>query len=213
MFTKLMQLIVADFLLMIAAECYAQYNPILMIGTNRPNSHYEVLPQDVRSKCTRAIGPYKTDPFVVYAHIRKSSYEYYAEWGTNKNRKDDEYDQGATLLEIHGRECKSWELEGTLMAVPPRNGYHGSTSEARLPGDDSPTEDSPLVRHFVFRSAEEESLLREFIRDTIYRAIKTYGGDTPFRAVACKPQEELTDSGFIVVLQELKSYCSRAPGK
>jgi hypothetical protein len=207
-----MRLIVV-FLLMIGAKSYAQYNPILMIGSVSPKSRYEVLPQDVRNKCTRAIGPYKTDPFVVYAHIKNNSYEYYAEWGTNKNQKDDEYDQGATLLEIHGSECKAWDIDGTLMALPPRNGYHGSNSETRLPGPTSPTQDSPFVRNYVFRSVEEELLLREFVRDTINRAIKTYGGETPFRSVACKAEveKELTDAGYIIVRQELMAYCSKVP--
>jgi hypothetical protein len=206
-------MVVAGFLLMIAAESYAQYNPILMIGFVPPKFHYEILPQDIKNKCIRAIGPYKTDPFEVFAHIKNDNYEYYAEWGTNKNQKDDEYDQGATLLEIHGSECKAWDIDSTLMAIPPRNGYHGSNSETRLPGPTSPTENTPLVRNYVFRSAEEESLLRSFIKDAIQRAIKAYNSEKLFRIHACPPKlaAEFGDGGYPIVMQELKAYCAVPP--
>jgi hypothetical protein len=213
MLTKSMRLMVAGILLMIATESYAQYNPILMIGSVSPKSRYEVLPQEVRNKCKRVIERNATDPFTVFAHITSGNYEYYAEWGNSKRRGDDDED-GASILMIHGSECKESDLQRALMTVPPRNGYRGTTSDDRLPGDDSPTEAIPPAAHIpVFRSAKEESLLRAFVRDAIQRAIKAYNSETVFKAQACPPKlaAQFGDGGYTIVMQELKAYCSQVP--
>ncbi len=99
------------------------------------------------------------------------------------------------------------------MALPPKNGYHAPASKEALPWFDSPNECINGQCHLVFRSFNEEQLMRNFVKDAIQRAITAYGGDTAFRSQACKPKEdkELSDSGYTVVLQELKAYCSKAP--
>jgi hypothetical protein len=193
---------------MMAVGSHAQCNPIFLVCADSPNPHYDVLPRTVRNMCRRGLSNYK-DPFQVFAYLRIGDNEYYAEWGYITRRDLEEYDR-ASLLMIHGNVCKVWDIEDTLVAVPPQKGYSGTASEDGLPGPGSPTENTPLVRYTVFRSAKEENLFREFVRDAIQRAIKAYGGVTPFKAKACSPKVEtqLSDYGYPIVLQELKNYCT-----
>jgi len=214
MYRKAAWSVLCTFLMALAAEGYTQENPIFLIGVNPPNAHYDVLPKVIEDVCKRELGKYETDPFLVYAHIKVGNYEYFAEWGTNTRRDLDQYDQ-ATLLTIHGDKCKASDLDDTLLAVPPQKGYSGDSSGVRLPGPDSPLEGSPPNRSYVFRSSQEEVLLRDFVRDAIRHAVKAYGGDAPFRAAACtaKVEAQLSDSGYVIVLQELKAYCTMPPTK
>lgn len=55
--------------------------------------------------------------------------------------------------------------------------------------------------------------MRSFVKDAIQRAIAAYGDDALFRAQACtlKEEKELSDGRMVIVLQEFKAYCSKAP--
>ena len=209
MFSKVIRVILFVISLSIAATGYSQENPFFEELGGVTNTHYEVLPQAVKQLCKRELNGWK-NPFTVYAHIKSGEYEYYAVW--EDSITEDEYDR-ARALEIHGNVCRGSDLEQVLAAQPPRNGYHGETSVVKLPWDDSPTEDTALVRLTVFRSVKEESLFREFIRDAIQRGVKAYGGNEPFRSQVCKSKVEadISQAGYVIVLQELKAYCSKVP--
>ena len=188
MFSRTIQSSLFILLLVNATRSYTQYNPVFLIGTSPHEAHYEVLPPSIKETCKGRLGNDEIDPFTVYAHIKTSNYEYYVEWG-DVRRGHEEYDR-ASLLMIHENKCKNLDLETTLGMIPANGGYSAT-------------------------AAQEEQLVRPLIKDAIKRAITAYGGDAPFRALACKPEEEkvLSEAGFVIVRQELRAYCSSVPGK
>jgi hypothetical protein len=194
-------------MLLIAAAGYSQANPFFEEVGGVAHTHYGVLPLEVKQLCKKVLTGWK-DPFTVYAYVKSGEYEYYAVWGTGG---DEEYDRAAAL-EIRGNVCRRTDLEQVLDAQPPRNGYHGEPSVIGLPWDDSPFEGAPPNRITVFRSAKEETLFREFVRDAIQRAVKAYGGDKSFRSQVCKSkvEAEISQTGDLFVLQEVRAYCGEA---
>jgi hypothetical protein len=184
-------------------------NPVLRLATK---DKYERFSGAYKSLCAKELSGEHDS--TIYAHIRSGGAEYFAVMGYF-NSSTDEYNEGE-ILEIQGNKCQQLDLGWTLMSRPPRNGYSNGAYKETFPGNDSPRECSASVEcHPVFRSANEELLLGNFVKDAIQRAVASSGGDAPFRAQACKPEEEkaLLDTGFIVVLQEIKNYCSNIPGK
>ena len=195
-------------LLLTAANSGAQ-SPFLIDTVAVSSSHFELLPQAIKQVCMKALTLQK-GPLIVHAHVKGGGGEYYAVWDDSSN--NDEY-YGGSILEIRGGACKGYDLEKVLATHTPRSGYRGISHEVGFPGDDAPIEGKPPNQVWVFRSAEEENLFREFVRDAIRRDVKAHGGDIPYRLQACKPSVEtnLSQAGYVVVLQELKAYCSKAP--
>jgi hypothetical protein len=186
-------------------------NPVLMMSYDPSKVKYEAFPDASKVACAKELSGESSRR--IYARIKSGESEYLANmgfWHTNA----EEYNNGE-LIRIQGNKCKLFDIGGALMALPPKNGYHPAPSKIELPWFDSPNECTNGQCHLVFRSANEELLLRSFVKDAIQRAITAYGGDAPFRTQACKPKEEkeLSDDGYIIVLQELKAYCSTVPGK
>jgi hypothetical protein len=200
----------SSIMLLTAANSYPQ-SPFLVDTVAVSSSHFEVLPQAIKQVCKKVLTLQK-GPLIVYAHIKGAEYDYYAVWDESSNR--DEYYEGS-ILEIRGGLCKGYDLEPLLATHVPRNGYRGGSHEAGLPGDDAPIEGTPPNQVWVFKSAEEEDLFRQLVRDAIQRDAKAHGGDIPYRLQACKPSVEanLSQAGYVVVLQELKAYCSQTPQK
>jgi len=152
-------------------------------------------------------------PFSVFARVMSGNSEFFAVWG---NMKPSVEDNGyATLLSIRANKCRSSDLEIVLITVPPKNGYDGAASNIALPGPGSPLVGVPPDCKYVFRSAEEERLTRDFVKDAIARAIKAYGGDAPFKKAACTPDVDasLSQMGYIVVEKELEAYCAAPPAR
>ena len=210
MFSKAIRTAVIGSIVLTAVGSSAQANPFFEGAGATANTHYEVLPQAVKQLCKKELSGWK-DPFTVYAHVKSAEFEYYAVWGSGS---EDEYDR-ASALEIHGNVCRAADLEQVLGAQPPRNGYRGATSVAKLPWNDSPFEGTPPNRVTVFRSVEEEMLFRKFVRDAIQRDVKAHGGDKLYKQEACKEsvESELQGAGYVVVLEELKAYCSKTSGE
>jgi len=199
----------------VAPRSYAQGNPIFEIGSNPAIAHYDVLPTPIKNICTEALSSVgQTNPLSLYAYIRGGNSEYFAVWGNTPPGVED--NGFATLLSVHGNQCRASDLEIVLITVPPKDGYHGTTSsELELPGPDSPFVGVPPNRDYVFRSAREEHLTRDFIKDAIRRAVKAYGGNAQFRRAACKPQVEadLSQIAYIIPRYELKAYCAAPPAR
>jgi hypothetical protein len=184
-------------------------NPVLLLEYDISKVKYEQFPITYIEMCAKELSGEKYRR--IYARIRSGESEYLANMGVwNSNIED--YNEGDLIL-IKNNKCEMFGIGGALMALPPKNGYHKTTSKDTLPWFDSPNECVNGQCHLVFRSIQEEQLMRSFVRDAIQRAITAYGGDVHFRVQACKPEEEkeLSEAGFSIVLQELKAYCSKAP--
>ena len=189
------------------------WNPVLQLTTR---DKYERFSGAYKSLCAKEIsGLSEEHNSTIYAHIRSGGADYFAIMGDYSSNVE-EYNVGE-IVDIQGNKCQILDIEATLSTVPPKNRYRAAAFKETFPGPSSPEECVPEPRqcHYVFRSANEELLLRNFVKDAIQRAITSSGGDAPFRAQACKPEEEkaLLDDGFVLVLQEIKNYCSNVPGK
>ena len=184
------------------------WNPVLLIEYDPSKVKYEQFPLNSNAMCAKYLAD---ESNMIYAHIILGNSKYLANMGIWHSNVE-EYDSGELIL-VYGDKCQSFDLEWTLMALPPKDGYQATESKETFPGRDSPQECVQGQCHPVFRSANEELLLRNFVKDAIQRAIKAYGSDALFRAQACKPEEEkeLSDSGYVIVLQELRTYCSNVP--
>jgi hypothetical protein len=198
-----------------SAKSEANWNPVLAVDYDPSKVRYEKFPITTKALCAKEISGLSGEhDSTIYAHIRSGGAEYFAVMGYY-NSNVEEYNEGE-ILEIQGNKCQQLDLGWTLMSRPPKNGYSNGAYKETFPGVDSPRECSDSGEcHPVFRYANEELLLRSFVKDAIQRAVASSSGDAPFRSQACKPAEEkeLLGTGFIVVLQEIKNYCSNVPGK
>ena len=220
MIRGMVQLLCFNILLVNLLACYAQtkhsnrkktgWNPVLLMEYNPSTVKYDQFPLSLKPMCEKYLADENN---TIYAQIKLGGAEYIANMG-DWHSNVEEYDNGELILVGDGT-CQSSELEWTLMSLPPKNGYHVAESKETFPGRDSPRECVPGQCHPVFRSANEEVALRNFVRDSIQRSIKAYGGDVLFRQLGCKSEvnAELLDSGYIIVLQELKAFCLNKPQK
>ena len=188
------------------------WNPVLhlTIEYDPSKAKYENFPGVFKAMCAKTLAG--ESDIAVFARIRSGESEYFANMGVWNSKEVEDVNEG-DLIRIQGNKCMMFDIGGALMALPPTNGYKATTSRDTLPWFDSPNECVNGICHLVFRSSSEELLMRRFVKDAIQHAIKAYGSDALFRAQACKPEEEkeLSDSGYVIVLQELKTYCSKVP--
>jgi hypothetical protein len=164
------------------------WNPVLLMnfGIDASRVGYERLPTALGTICARALNGQRNN--MIFARVRSGETEYIASMGYFDSTIE-EYNSGE-ILEVRGNKCKTLDLEATLSIVP-ANGRYSATA------------------------AQEKQLVRPLIKDAIRRAAAAFGGDLPFRAQACKPEEEkvLSEAGFVIVRRELKAYCSEAAPK
>jgi hypothetical protein len=59
----------------------------------------------------------------------------------------------------------------------------------------------------------DEAIQRRIVKDAIRRDILAYGGEVPFRKVACTPHILENTSYYAIIGQELHTFCSTAPEK
>ena len=210
MVAKIGSVVTLVVLAQIVSNGHAQ-SPFLFDTVAVSIDNYEKLPQTARQMCKRELN-YQKEPFTVYARITSGESAYYAVMGANKNDQDDQY-YGGVLLEIHANLCRGLDLERVLGFRPPRGGYRGESTPNGVLGDGAHFEGVPPNRHYVFKSAAEESLLRDLIKDAIHRDAEAHGGDKNFRSQACKASVEaqLLQADYPIVLQELKTYCGSSP--
>jgi hypothetical protein len=185
------------------------FNPVLRMIFDPSKVKYEEFPVQFKLTCAKLLA-HETNK-MIYARVRLGDSEYLAERGNISDPEEEAMNIG-DIIWIRGNSCQPLGIDLTLSSLPPKNGYRAAASKDTFPNQDSPNECVPGQCHYVFRSAQEEELLHNFVRDAIQRAIKAYGGDSSFRAHACKPEEEkeLSEAGYVIVLQELRAYCSNA---
>lgn len=181
-------------------------SPFLIDSTPVSTTRFELLPEAVRRTCKKALG-LQNGPIRIYAYASGNGFQYYAIFADGM-KGDESYD--GSVLELHGSECDDMDLEGMLLTHIPKDGYPWAPPEVRLLGDSGPSEGTPPNRVPVLRSAGEEKLFREFIRDAIQRDVKAYGGEAPYKQQACRQSvfAGLSQVGYVIVLQELKAYCN-----
>ena len=106
----------------------------------------------------------------------------------------------------HGEDSK-WMLSGLV----PVGGYPTPSPPVGLPGlgapsvcDRGPTGDC----HYLLRSAAEEALLRDLVRDALERGIRAWGSAVAFRKAVCRP-EVVGDDLYPVLNQEVSRFCKQ----
>lgn len=186
-------------------------NPLWGFQYDVNKVRYDTLSSSLYTLCAKKLYP-GIPPIYILAHIEAGGYDFYAE----KNfLKPGISDNGfGAILQISGKECHVLDLDWTLSGAPPAKGYSNTESNKdTFPGVGA-------ERHCVFgecyyelRSAKEESILKQLVKDAIQRGIRAYGGGEIFRKKVCiaEVQSDLRDSRYVIVLHELESYCSAAP--
>ena len=97
-----------------------------------------------------------------------------------------------------------------LSGFTPAEGYTSQTETGELPGSDASSVCDAGANgqcHYMLRSAEEEAILRDLVRDGISRGMQAWGKER-FRKEACQePELEERNSFTPIVLKELAKFC------
>jgi len=188
-------------------------NPVLLMEYDPSKVRYGQFPASFEHACAKLFNQETNQ--MIYAEVQVGDSVYLAEMGHYSDAERENSFNIGDIIWVQGNKCQPLGIDLTLSALPPKSGYRAATANQTFPGPDSPHECVPGQCHYVLRSADEEHILRGFVKDAIQRAITAYGGDASFRAQACKPEEEeeLSEAGYIIVLQELRAYCSAPLGQ
>ena len=178
-----------------------QFDPVLV--------RYQATPRAVLSLCHLS----RDRVYWTFAHVRKGGAEYFVEMvipheGEDNEGRGDVFG-GAVVVSsgtCHGEDSK-WMLSGLV----PVGGYPTPSKPVSLPGlgapsvcDRGPTGDC----HYLLRSAAEEALLRDLVRDALDRGIQAWGSAAAFRKAVCRPKV-VGDDFYPVLNQEVSRFCKQ----
>jgi hypothetical protein len=167
--------------------------------------HYEAMPASIRHVCpTFERGTYWT-----FAHTQRESGDYFVVMGVTPGQDGDSL--GVAVV-VQGSKCYEEDSTRMFSGFPPTGGYGQVSVLGKLPGLDYPEvcDSGPLgACHYVLRSPEEESLLRELVRDAFARAARAWGDGDRFRNEVCKPSLLEANASTPVVQQELTRFCAK----
>ena len=186
-------------------------DPIFGLHYNR----YAVKYADTTNRNCRvcSISNSKKEIQGVFAHINSGGSDYDIVKETIP--QEDDYGYGDVLL-ITERKCVTTDTDSVFIGITPKNGYQETGDIERLPRPSDPDvadNSNPSNGRTVLRSAHEEAIIRGLVRDAFQRGFKAYGGEAPFRNKVCSREIIENSLGYPIVQQELKAFCSKAPGK
>jgi len=182
-------------------------DPIFDIGYNPGLVHYPVMPARIRQVCKNFNDPYNW----VFAHVKKYGADYYIVMSWNPNQDSDSL---GAAVRIAGNACEEDAASNMFTGFVPKGGYIAEKSvlPPRLPGVGAPwirnDGDTQGNYHYEFRSAAEEEVFRDLIRDGEAQGERVWGA-ARFKAEACQPENSKDDlDKFVpVYMEELRRYC------
>jgi len=166
--------------------------------------HYEPMPVSVRHICPS----YEKGTFWTYAHVKRGSVDYFVVMGIRPGQDGDSF--GAAVA-VEGTDCEQEDSLRMLSGFVPQGGYGQGQKEIALPGLDASEVCDQGECHYVFRSAAEEGLLRDLVRDALTRGAKAWGDAERFKSEVCKPSVQEANKRTPIVLEELKEFCGVHP--
>ena len=178
-------------------------DPMFGISYDSSRVHYEVMPAPLRQMCPG----YERGIFWVYAHIKRAFGDYYVVMGVTPGQNGDSL--GAALL-IKDGQCRVEDSTRMLSGFVPDRGYRPEANSGTLPGLGAPQlcNQGPFGDcHYVLRSADEEDVLRDLVRDALGRGARAWGEATQFKAAVCNPALREAASSMPIVQQELTRFC------
>jgi hypothetical protein len=124
---------------------------------------------------------------------------------------DQSGDSLGAALEVSDSKCSDGDSLQMLSGFVPSGGYGAGQAPPGLPGEGAKRVcDRPLGPcHYVLRSAKEETILRDLVKDALVRATRAWGGAGVFKQVACKPSVQAGNSSTPVVQEELARFCGQ----
>ena len=167
--------------------------------------NYDAMPAPIRRICP----DFQEGTFWTYAHTQRGPTEYFVVMGVSPDQSGDSL---GAALQVRDSKCQGGDSLQMLSAFVPSGGYGAGRTPPGLPGEGAKRvcERIPFGPcHYVLRSAEEESILRELVKDALIRAERAWGGSGLFKQQACKPSHLKEIPYMPIVQEELARFCSQ----
>ena len=180
-------------------------DPMFGLVYDAAKLHYDPMPASIRRICP----DFNQGTFWTYAHIQRGPTEYFVVMGVGPDQSGDSL---GGALEVTGSRCSDGDSLQMLSGFVPVGGYGAGRTPPGLPGGGAKRicERSPFGPcHYVLRSAEEEMILRDLVKDALVRATRAWGSAGVFRQQACKPSHLEKIPYTPIVREELARFCSQ----
>jgi hypothetical protein len=176
-------------------------DPMFGLSYDYTKINYEQFPQSVGRLCR---GLVKGGTYWIFAHTQRKSGDYYVVMGVVPKQSGDSL---GIALWVRDSECDGEDSLWMQSGFPPAEGYTSIPYSGELPGLDARKDCNRGDCRYVFRSAEEEAILRDLVRDGISRGVQALGRER-FRKEACQTSElKETNSSTPIVQKELTEFC------
>jgi hypothetical protein len=176
-------------------------DPMFGLSYDYTKIHYEQLSDSVGSVCRNLV---KGGRYWIFAHIKRDSGNYYVVMGVVPKQSGDSL---GIALWIRTSECDGEDSLWMQSGLTPAEGYASIPYSGELPGLNAQKACDRGECHYVFRSPEEEAILRDLVRDAISRGVQAWGKDRFKKEVCQSPGPNERNSSTPIVQKELAEFC------
>jgi hypothetical protein len=179
-------------------------DPVFGLSYDYTKVHYDPLPASIGSSCRDLV---KGGTYWIFAHTQRKSGDYYVVMGLVPGQSGDSL--GVALWVRHS-ECSDEDSLWMQSGFIPSEGYSSKPYSGELPGLNAQQLCDRGECHYLFRSQEEEAILRDLVRDGISRGLRAWGEDR-FKKTACEASWLKDKNSYTPIVQrELLEFCGRS---
>ena len=153
-------------------------DPMFGLSYDYTKITYEQFSKSVAHLCRLEKG----GKYWLFAHTHRKSGDYYVVMGVVPGQSGDSL---GIALWVRDPECDAEDSLWMQSGFSPAEGYTSIPYSGELPGMGAQKACNNGDCHYVLRSAEEEAILRDLVRDAISRGIQVWGEER-FRKEACQ---------------------------